>query len=669
MAGQFSRYNAIDQLLDVAGSERQANDRLLTDETSGFGSPVILFSGTAATITAFSSPSLTVGGLTGMSSSSVGSLLSIRNAALAGNDGVFAITSFTSSSVVAVDDVNGYFPDPNSGSLEWENYNSGNQASVSSVVGGVATITGLLNMSQNSVGHFLTVSGAATPGNNGTFLIISYISATSVTISNVNAVAPDGNNGSILWLERLPYSLNDDLDFERSDRSYIKGVNYDQPVPTYTRPTLVGVPVPADLSNIAGKTLDAFARNINRGQFNWAVQPTYTDIYGSLQHSGNVDETGVPVFDAGPFTGDWQSCYVEVTNYNSGVEIYVLSGAHAGERIFGETYNGSSTSPTSVEIHWYSCPPGHNIVTGSTAYTWEMGAATGTNSGTGTLTVTPGVDGASAITGFVGTTFSNADVGNWMTFSGFTNAPNNGSFVIISVQGATAITVQDAYAVAETSGAGAVTYTEYAQSQPTFVNLTYGYNERLDELDQNAFRFPFVTGLVADSALQEEINNILSTGGWSSGTTNLSTYLTNTGAYYPFYNLPGGAGDTVVSALNVLNAQFGNLTFTGPYLVNGETITQALQALSNAVSSSSVVRYIDRLASAVPANTAVLLPGGAVYTLDATNNGKYLWVFWRGILRDPGTVATGDDYQETNTTHITPYSKLNVNDHISFFVL
>jgi hypothetical protein len=54
--------------------------------------------------------------------------------------------------------------------------------------------------------------------------------------------------------------------------------------------------------------------------------------------------------------------------------------------------------------------------------------------------------------------------------------------------------------------------------------------------------------------------------------------------------------------------------------------------------------------------------------VDGTNNGRGLFVFWRGVLRDPGTVANGDDYQETSTTSITPYAKLNKNDHISFFV-
>ena len=122
----------------------------------------------------------------------------------------------------------------------------------------------------------------------------------------------------------------------------------------------------------------------------------------------------------------------------------------------------------------------------------------------------------------------------------------------------------------------------------------------------------------------------------------------------------------MVSALNVLNQQIGNRTYTGPYLTSGQTITASLQALSDAINTASVVRTIERLLADVNANTAHTLPGGITYVLDGTNNGKFLFVFWRGLLRDPGTVVNGDDYQETSTTQITPYSKIKAGDHITY---
>lgn len=79
----------------------------------------------------------------------------------------------------------------------------GSAASVASVASGVATITGLSGMSPLSVGRVLLLQGTASVPNAGTFTITEYISATSVKITNVNAIAPDGNNGSISWIERL----------------------------------------------------------------------------------------------------------------------------------------------------------------------------------------------------------------------------------------------------------------------------------------------------------------------------------------------------------------------------------------------------------------------------------------------------------------------------------
>lgn len=69
------------------------------------------------------------------------------------------------------------------------------------VVGPVVTITGLTGMTAASVGRRLKLSGAAVAANNGTFPIASFISATSVTITNPAAVT-DPNNGIIAWSEK-----------------------------------------------------------------------------------------------------------------------------------------------------------------------------------------------------------------------------------------------------------------------------------------------------------------------------------------------------------------------------------------------------------------------------------------------------------------------------------
>lgn len=64
---------------------------------------------------------------------------------------------------------------------------------------GVITLTGGAGFSPANVGEeFVVPGGAATPGNNGTFIIASYISSSSITYANP-AGATDANNGSIGW--------------------------------------------------------------------------------------------------------------------------------------------------------------------------------------------------------------------------------------------------------------------------------------------------------------------------------------------------------------------------------------------------------------------------------------------------------------------------------------
>jgi hypothetical protein len=491
-----SRYNALDQELDIAGSQTQLATMTLADEPSLLGSPVVGQTGAVGTITAAS--------------------------------------------------------------------------------GGVTTLGGLTGMTVNSVGRFITITGAANANNNGTFLIITYNSATSVDIANATGVFPDANSGTLGWTERAPYSLLDDLNYERTDRQAIKGVPYYDPIPTYTRPTATTTPVPANLSNIAGKTTDAQAVVTNRkyedASVNLGDGYVILTATGQLQHAGTIDRTGVPIW-SGADNGNWEATYCELASELER-ELVVVGGPYDGYRIFGRATGGYSTSPDTVEVDFFCVQRGAPIGT-AVPYVW------------------------------------------------------------------------DGY-------------------QPTQIDIYYPYRVRLDQMPETAMRVLLVNGLVSDSFTQE-IDQILSTIGTTPGDTSLAGLLTNLTAYYPFYNLPN-ATPTVVDALNTLNEQIGNRDYTGPILTDGYTITQSLQQLANAISGATSQRYIERLGSAVAANTAHTLPGGLSYTPDGTNNGKNMWVFTRGLLRDPGPASGGNDYAETSSTQITFYSRLNTGDHINYIV-
>ena len=75
---------------------------------------------------------------------------------------------------------------------------SGNTADIDSIVGGYVNIINLGSILTSSlVGATITISGAASSGNNGTFVIMEVPGATACQILNPNAVAPDANNTHI----------------------------------------------------------------------------------------------------------------------------------------------------------------------------------------------------------------------------------------------------------------------------------------------------------------------------------------------------------------------------------------------------------------------------------------------------------------------------------------
>lgn len=459
---------------------------------------------------------------------------------------------------------------------------TGSSANITTVSSGIATVTGLTGMAAQSVGRFLTISGAASSGNNGTFLIVAFTSSSSVDVANASAVASDANNGSISWTERNPYALEDDVNYTRTDRKLIKGTsNFYDDVPTYQRPTAIGTNVPANLTNIAGKTTDAQGFIFPRGFRAQAVSSgdgyvTLTST-NNFRHADATNKTGVPMFDAAPYTGDRNACYVLITDPVNDNQLTAVGGATDGYVIFGLSRNGTtSTSPDSIEVVFYAVPHGADLSTAVT-YTWDS-------------------------------------------------------------------------------------------SQPTTIDLTYGYFLRLDQADEYSFRRLQILGVESDADLRQDVDYLQQSTGISDGLTNLSTLLTNTSNYFAFSDLPD-ATPSVVEALNTLNTQIGDRSYTGSVLTDGETITSSLQALSDAMSTTTITRTIERLGSSVLANTAHTLPGGITYTLDGTNNGRNLFVWTRGLMRDPGSIVSGNDYAETSTTQVTFYAGLLAGDHINYIVI
>jgi hypothetical protein len=543
------------------------------------------------------------------------------------------------------------------------------------------------------VGRFITIAGATTGANNGSFLISAFTSGTVITYQNASGVA-EAFTGT--YSVRDPYSLEDDINFVRTDRKLIKGTaSHTDSVPTYERPTAVGTAVPANLTNIASKTTDAKALVNTRLFLAQAVAHGNTNVTvssaGNLPWADAVDRTGVPVFD-GADAGDHEATYIELINPSTGQaltvdgravgritavagaalldgEVFVLSDGTNPAVTFEFDSNASVVQSNTLRAITFAGGDSAATVAATiiaavnSAPVLNINASTGggaivellnTNPGTaGNVTITETVVDAGFIV--VGMSGGTADAG----FRIFARSLGGGAVDGDSYEAHFRKVAQGA----ALSGSAAYTWEKLL---PTSVNVFYGFRERLDLMSENALRRTLVNGIVGDAGVAQDISDIRSLLGVSDGDDFLEG-LTNTSNFYVFSGLD--QNPSVTEVLNKINQQIGIRDYTGPYLTDGETITASLQALSSAISSASVTRVIERLAAQISAGTAHTLPGGNTYLLDGTNNGVGLWVFWRGLLRDPGPSTSGNDYTETSTTSITAFQKINSGDHINYFIL
>ena len=543
------------------------------------------------------------------------------------------------------------------------------------------------------VGRYITVVGATTPANDGSFLISAFTSSTLITYQNASGVA-EAFTGT--YTVRDPYSLEDDINFARTDRKLIKGTaSHTTAVPTYQRPTAIGTNVDANLTNIAGKTLDAkavvntrlfLAQSVSHGNTNVTVSSA-----GNLPWADAVDRTGVPIFD-GADAGDHEATYVEVINPSTGQALTVdgravgrITAIAGASLIDGEVFvlndgvnpavtfefddNASVVQTNTLRAITFAGGDSAATVAATIIAAVNSAPVLNINSSTGggaiveLLNTNPGTAGNVTITETV--------VGAGFIVVGMAGGTADSGFRIYARSLGGGATDGDSYEAhfrkvaqgAAISGSAAYTWEKL---MPTSVNMFYGFRERFDLMSENALRRTLVNGIVGDAGVAQDISDIRSVLGISDGDDFLEG-LTNLTNFYVFSTLD--SNPTVTEALNSVNTQIGNRDYTGAILTDGQTITASLQALASAISASSATRVIERLVATNSAGVARTLPGGNTYTLDGTNNGLNLYLYVRGQLWDPGPITADNHYAETSTTSFTPYTKINNKDHINYFII
>ena len=629
-------------------------------------------------------------------------------------------------------DIQGSINVDNAKVLADENLEKGSQASTGTgdsfaFAAGLVTLTDAgATWTAADIGRFITIAGSTTPANDGTFLIEDVPTGTTLEYTNASG-ATEAYTGA--WEINEPYSLEDDLNFERTDRKLIKGTaQHYSDVPSMVRPSAIGVSVPRNLTNI--RSVDEYARVRDVQQVGITLRPaileaatgallvsdeTFTvtdmhfvagdldsfitisnstdadgtyrikavtngqtleldglasltaeacdwklegDLKGILTSRGfadAVDRTGIPIADAGAEdVADYEATFVDVIDPLERLGLVEEDGDRIFARSFGDEKDPNNTVTNEATRFFAQLLTGANT---AGAVASELEGIAGRTGAAASVT-----NASNNITGLTG--MSEADEGRYITLYNTSVDGNQRHAKITAYVSATEVTV-DGAAFATDANDGSLKW--LVSRHPGSLDFYSGDRYRLDQLSETAGRTTLIGGIVSDASLTQDIAEIREFIGAGDGDT--TPTLTNTGADFVWSDLPNSGDTSLEECVNELNEQIGDRQYSAGVLTDGETITASLEALQSAISGSSVTRVIERLAAAVPKQTSHLLPGGNTYTLDGTNNGLNMWVFWRGLLKDPGSVANNDHYGETDTTHITPFSLVRSGDHVNYFIL
>jgi len=593
---------------------------------------------------------------------------------------------------------------------------------------GVVTLTiGGATWTSDYMGKFITISSATSGGNDGTFMIQSVPSGTTLTYYNSSGVDEVFGGDYVI---NDPYSLETEMNLIRTDRRLVKGTtNYYDAIPTYERPSAVGTDVDANLTNLAGKTLDAKTIDISAKQSGVSLRPTisgsdltlaigdetaeFTDMHfvsGDLDSfitiSGSTDADGTyrieAVTDGNTLELDGLSSataegsiswklesdlkgILSTRGYADTVDRRGIPIADSGGEdvtnynstfveVIDTTTGGRPVDEAGNELYArsYGDEKDPNKTATNEGARFFAQLIYGTNNGSATEEELEPISGRSGSAASVTDSSTNVtglsgmteqDIGRYLTIYGCAVDGNQRHAQITAVTSATAVTV-DGSNFATDGNSGSIKW--QVSRHPGTWDFYNADRYRFDELPDAAFRTTLIGGIQADAKLTEDISQLREFVGAADGDT--TPTLTNTGGEYIFSDLSNAADTTLEEIVNTFNAEIGDRSYSGTVLNDGETIATSLQNLANAISASSVTRTIERPASAVSKDVAHSLPSGT-YTLDGTDNGANLWLFVRGVLWHPGDDLRTDRYEETSTTQITPYENINAYSPIDYFVL
>ena len=176
----------------------------LTGTTLGTTGSIVIGPGTAHSVLGLASYSTFYGSAGVDTVGQTPTALHLTNFSTPGNNGTFNVHSWIDSATVTILNPSGAAPDAGTHAhFQTGAYNnifsgplygpalSGTGATITSFATPLATVSGLTGMTPAIVGQSITFSGFTHSTNNGVFVVAGYLSSSSITIENINAVSTD----------------------------------------------------------------------------------------------------------------------------------------------------------------------------------------------------------------------------------------------------------------------------------------------------------------------------------------------------------------------------------------------------------------------------------------------------------------------------------------------
>lgn len=496
---------------------------------------------------------------------------------------------------------------------------SGTAATVSSVTGNIATLTGLSGLTAGCVGQYVTISNGATSGNNGTWLITSFASATSITIYNATASSSDTNNGSIHWL-------------------VLKNASTD----------LWAVGGAVNLSTVGG---------------GGSGSGTGVNIAAASASTGQATITGVSGFSQPNSPGRYLSISGSASGNNGSFRIVAATTAGTSVTVYAPGLAAETTNASLTVTEQYG---------GGAA---SIGAFSTTTSGQSTLLT---ISGLSSLT----TGSSSADIGRQLTLTGAVNQSNNGTFSIVSIISSSSCLIYNPNGVASDAGTiqwvevdpRSQTYPSYLQGasgQGAWINLQ-GPTIMKIPIGANVPTGTFIRGENVTQSTTGAQGELLGVNPDSSGGTGylvIAPRVVGTGiqagsvATYGWNN--SANTDTITGAFSgatvTTPASSTPIAYISEMVIWKDTATQGhiyhqridQNSATESATTSTTGRF-STMASTLSAVTPQVCPGGSNTTSPVTNGFSTSWVGAYVVIGTggPTSVNTG----EAVWTMLTPTS-------------